>query len=298
MKEILSDDEKLQKFQEEAEKASKEKASAPSTSDQQDSLGEGSGSVSVELDHQGPGKEEGEDLTVKEVSFAKLNTKDKVLMKALSEDWDLCYQQDNLSVQHVRGAIMNILSTLTAAQIHNRKLFKLGPPGNCVMDNIHSHWESYLHSCGALANAPYSQFHPQEGWDAVYTWESLKTHEPMFAYSFGKKANKPSLVVVVTPTTTEIGDDYFLSKLHTYGLLDSGEVNMEELSWPTTWQLLQLSNGWGTLIFLTASTILHLVNHIPGHSRPPKALLHERKGVTLTLVSCLMVASIQHNTSV
>ena len=57
------------------EKAPKEKASAPSTSNQQDSLGEGSGSVSRELDHQEPGKEEGEELAVKEVSFAKLNTR-------------------------------------------------------------------------------------------------------------------------------------------------------------------------------------------------------------------------------
>ena len=67
VKEILFDDEKLQKSWEEAEKASKEKASAPSTSDQQDSLGEGSGSVSRELDHQEPGKEEVEELAVKEV---------------------------------------------------------------------------------------------------------------------------------------------------------------------------------------------------------------------------------------
>ena len=109
---------------------------------------------------------------------------------------------------------MNISSTPTAAQIHDRKLFKLGPTGNHVVDDIHSHWESYLHSFGALTNAPYSQFCPQEGWDVVYTWESLKKHEPTFISSFGRKANKPSLVVVVTPTTTEIGDDYFLSKLH------------------------------------------------------------------------------------
>ena len=190
VKEILSDDKKLQKSQEETEKASKEKASAPSTSNQQNLLGEGSGSVSEELHHQDPGKEEGEELAVKEVSFAKLNTKDKALMKALSEARDLCYQQDNLSVQYVRGAIMNISSTHTAAQIHDRKLFKLGPPGNCVWDNIHSHWDSYLYDFGALADAPYSQFCPKEGWDVVYTWESLKKHKPTFASTFRKKANK------------------------------------------------------------------------------------------------------------
>ena len=101
VKEILSDNEKLQKSQEEAEKASKEKASAPSTSNQQNSLGEGSGLASEGLDHQEPGKEEGEELAVKEVSFPKLNTKNKALMKALSKARDLCYQQDNLSVQYV-----------------------------------------------------------------------------------------------------------------------------------------------------------------------------------------------------
>ena len=48
----------------------------------------------------------------------------------------------------------------------------------------------------------------------LYTWESLEKHELALANSFGKKENKPSLIVVVTPTTTKIGDDYFLSKLH------------------------------------------------------------------------------------
>ena len=109
---------------------------------------------------------------------------------------------------------MNISSTPTVAQIHDQKLFRLGQPGNHVMADIHSHWESYLYDFRALANASYSQFHPKEGWDAVYFWESLKKHEPTFASTFGKKANKPSLVVVVAPTTTEIGDNYFLSKLH------------------------------------------------------------------------------------
>ena len=102
----------------------------------------------------------------------------------------------------------------TAAQIHKRDLFKLGPPGNRVVDDIHSHWKSYLHEYGVLANAPYSQFHPREGWDTVYTWESLEEHEPTLTNTYGKKAAKPSLMVVVAPTTTEIGDDYFLNKLH------------------------------------------------------------------------------------
>ena len=81
------------------------------------------------------------------------------------------------------------------------------------MDDIHSHWKSYLHEYRVLANAPYSQFHPREGWDAVYTWESLEEHKPMLANTYGKKAAKPFLIVVVAPTTTEIGDNYFLNKL-------------------------------------------------------------------------------------
>ena len=61
---------------------------------------------------------------------------------------------------------------------------------------------------------PYSQFHAKEGWDTVYTWDSLEEHEPALTNTYGKKVTKPSLMVVVTPTTTEIGDDYFLNKLH------------------------------------------------------------------------------------
>ena len=61
---------------------------------------------------------------------------------------------------------------------------------------------------------PYSQFHPREGWDTVYTWESLEEHKPTLTNTYGKKAIKPSLMVVVALTTTKIGDDYFLNKLH------------------------------------------------------------------------------------
>ena len=86
--------------------------------------------------------------------------------------------------------------------------------------------------------------------------------------------------------------------VETYSLLNSGEVDVEELPWSTTWQLLELSNGRSTLIFLTMSTILHLVDHVPCHPRPPKSLLHQRKGVMLALVSCLLVASIQCNAPV
>ena len=53
-----------------------------------------------------------------------------------------------------------------------------------------------------------------EGWDTVYTWDSLEKYEPVLTHTYGKKVTKPSLMVVVTPTTMAIGDDYFLNKLH------------------------------------------------------------------------------------
>ena len=109
---------------------------------------------------------------------------------------------------------MGLDTVPSEAQIHRRDFFKLGHPGNRVVNDIHSHWKSYFHKYGVLADVPYSQFPAKEGWDAVYTWDSLKEHEPALTNSYGKKATKPSLMVVVTPTTTEIGDNYFLNKLH------------------------------------------------------------------------------------
>ena len=99
MKEILSDDEKQQKSWMEVQKASKESAS-PSEG-QLSSQCEGSGSISGEPDLQDPVNKGGEEVAIKEVSFNKLNTKDRVLMKALSEARDQCYEADNLSVQKV-----------------------------------------------------------------------------------------------------------------------------------------------------------------------------------------------------
>ena len=208
--EILSDDEKQQKSQMEVQKASKELAS-PSEG-QPSSQGGGSGSVSGEPDLPDPVNEGGKEAAVKEVLFNKLNTKDRVFMKALSEAWDQCYELDNLSAQKVQGAIMGLNEIPTV--IHKWELFKLGSPGNHIVDDIHSHWESYLHKYGALADSPYSQFYPKEGCDVVYMWKSLEKHKPALANSYGKKAAKPSLMVVVATITTEIGNDYFLNKLH------------------------------------------------------------------------------------
>ena len=145
---------------------------------------------------------------------AKLNTKNKVQMKALSEAHDKCYAVDKLSAQKVQGAIMGLGTVPSEAQIHKRDFFKLGPPGNRVVNDILSHWESYFHKWGVMANVPYSQFYAKEGWDTVYTWSSLEEHEPALTNFYSKKAIKPSLMVVVAPTTMEIGDNYFLNKLH------------------------------------------------------------------------------------
>ena len=208
VKEILSDDKKQQKSWMEVQKTSKELA--PPSNSQPSSQGKGSEPVPKEADLQHPGNKD--KSAVKEVP--KLNTKNKVQMKALLEAWDQCYAADKLSTQKIQGAIMGLNRIPSAAQIHKRDLFKLGPPGNCIVDDIHSHWKSYFHEYGILAGAPYSQFHPRKGWDTVYTWESLEEHKPTLINTYGKKAIKPSLMVVVAPTTTEIGDDYFLNKLH------------------------------------------------------------------------------------
>ena len=202
VKEILSDDEKQQKSRMEVQRTSKESAS-PSNG-QPSSQGERNEPVSKEADLQDPGNED--ESAVKEV--AKLNTKNKVQMKALSEAWDQCYAADKLSAQEIWGAIMGLDRIPSVAQIHKQDLFKLGPQGNYVVDDIHSHWKSYFHKYGVLADVPYSKFHTREDWDTVYTWESLEEHEPVFTNTYGKKAIKPSLMVVVTPTTTEIGDHY------------------------------------------------------------------------------------------
>ena len=135
-------------------------------------------------------------------------------MNALSEVHDQYYAADKLCAQQVRGAIMGLSTVTTEAQIHKWDFFKLGPPGNRVVNDIHSHWESYFHDYGVLADVPYSEFHTKESWDTVYTWDSLEEHKPVLTNTYGKKATKPSLMVVVTPTTMEIGDDCFLNKLH------------------------------------------------------------------------------------
>ena len=202
------DDEKQQKSQVEVRRASKESAS-PSDG-QPSSQGEGNEPVPEEADLQDPGNED--ESSVKEV--AKLNTKNKVQMRALSEAHDQCYVANKLCAQEVRGAIMGLGKIPFVTQIHKRDLFKLGPPGNRVVDDIHSHLESYFLKYRVLADVPYSEFQAKEGWDTVYTWDSLKEHEPVLTDTYAKKATRPSLMVVVAPTTTEIGDDYFLNKLH------------------------------------------------------------------------------------
>ena len=206
--EILSDDEKQQRSHVEAQAASKR--SAPPSNSWPSSQDEGDNPVPKEVDLQDPGNED--ESVVKEV--AKLNTKNRVQMKALSEAHDQCYTADKLCAQEVCGAILGLNRIPSVVQIHKRDLFKLGLPGNRVVDDIHTHWESYFQKYRVLADASSSKFQATEGWDTVYTWDSLEKHKPVLARTYGKKVTKPSLMVVVTPTNTEIGDDYFLNKLH------------------------------------------------------------------------------------
>ena len=192
----------------EVQEVSKESAS-PSDG-QPSSQGKGNEPVPEEADLQGPGNED--ESVMKEV--AKLNTKNREQMEALSEDHDQCYTADKLCAQEVRGAILGLNQIPSVVQIHKWDLFKLGPPGNCIVDDIHLHWESYFQKYRVLADVPYSKFQATEGWDTVYTWDSLEKHKPVLTHTYGKKATRLSLMVVVAPTTTEIGDDYFLNKLH------------------------------------------------------------------------------------
>ena len=161
--EILSDDEKQWKSWVEAQKAFKESAS-PSDG-QPSSQGKGNEPVPKEADLQDPGNED--ESVMKEV--AELNTKNRVQIKALSEARDQCYAADKLCAQEVRGAILGLGQIPSVVQIHKQDLFKLGPPGNRVVDDIHSHWESYFQKYGVLADVPYFKFQATEGWDTVYT---------------------------------------------------------------------------------------------------------------------------------
>ena len=97
VKEILSDNKKQQKSRIEAQRTSKELA-FPSDS-QPSSQGEGNEPVPEEADLQDPGNKD--KSAVKKVT--KLNTKNKVQMKALSEAWDQCYAADKLSAQKIWG---------------------------------------------------------------------------------------------------------------------------------------------------------------------------------------------------
>ena len=90
------------------------KRSAPPSDSQPGSQGEGDDSVPKEADLQDPGNED--ESVVKEV--AKLNTKNRVQMKALSEAHDQCYAADKLCTQEVRGAILGLNQIPSVVQIH------------------------------------------------------------------------------------------------------------------------------------------------------------------------------------
>ena len=107
----------------EAQEVSKESAS--SSNGQPSSQGKGNEPVPKEADLQDPGNKD--KSVVKEV--AKLNTKNRVQMKALSEACDQCYVADKLCAQEVHGAILGLDWIPSVVQIHKRDLFKLRPLG-------------------------------------------------------------------------------------------------------------------------------------------------------------------------
>ena len=121
MKEILSDDKKQQKSRMEVQRTSKEAAS-PSDS-QPSSQGEGNDPVPEEADLQDPGNED--ESAVKEV--AKLNTKNKVQIKALSEAWDQCYAADKLSAQKIWGPSWAFIGSLLWLRSINGTSSNWGP---------------------------------------------------------------------------------------------------------------------------------------------------------------------------
>ena len=96
----------------EVQEVSKESAS-PSDS-QPSSQGKGNEPVPKEADLQGLGNED--ESVVKEI--AKLNTKNRVQMKALLEAHDQCYVADKLCAQEVHGAILGLDQIPSVVQIH------------------------------------------------------------------------------------------------------------------------------------------------------------------------------------
>ena len=89
MEEILSDKDKAKKSRKEVEITSKEKA--------QESASRGG-----ELDPDDSNSKVGEeDKVVKEITMAKFDSKDQVLMAVLTQACDKCYIEDNLTVKKV-----------------------------------------------------------------------------------------------------------------------------------------------------------------------------------------------------
>ena len=68
---------------------------------------------------------------------------------------------------------------------------------------------------------------------------------------------------------------------------------MLQLPWTTTSQGLHRHYWWGCLIFPTATAFLNAVSEVTSHTWPPEAFLHKSYGATLTLMSCLSVATIE-----
>ena len=77
------------------------------------------------------------------------------------------------------------------------------------------------------------------------------------------------------------------------GFLLRGTISSMALPGPTTGQGLYRHYWWGCLIFPTVTAFLDAVSEVTSHTLPPEVFLHKSYRVTLTLMSCLSVATIK-----
>ena len=132
--EIMSDEDKSKKNKrdkKEVKIASKEKVEKPACQrgklepdaqdeskskadllpEQKDPEGEDGDPVLEDPSHKEPNEDTEEDVKVKKVSLSKFDSKDHVIIAALTEACNKCYLEDHLTIQKVWGSIM-VLKTM------------------------------------------------------------------------------------------------------------------------------------------------------------------------------------------
>ena len=87
-----------------------------------------------------------------------------------------------------------------------------------------------------------------------------------------------------------VPDDWFLSQGNS--LFDRCKIHMQQLSWTIASKRLQWCNRRGGLKFPTMATFLDAVSEVANHAWPPELFLHERQGVTLSLMCCISVTAV------